>query len=163
MKATTATVSFNWNYCKAVTEILTNAVIAQQQPLIHMAPGIGSNFIIMLFFFLSFFNYLFQFALFTIQVCFFSTHSLFCKLKLFGFLCYFFRSIFNMLFTQLFFKLLHFNLFIDGFKLTVILYILTLLFIFFDQSLCFLYSFFLLLNELLDSIDLFFNTRLPCM
>ena len=39
-----------------------------------------------------------------------------------------------MFFAELYFQLLHFNFFIDRFELTVVLYILTLLLVFFDQA-----------------------------
>ena len=100
---------------------------------------------------------------FLLPVHFLCGNILFCFFKCNSFFSNFFSSIFNMFFSKLYFQLLHFNFFIDCFKFTVVFYIVTLLFIFFYQCLCFFDSFFPLLNKFSNTIDLFFNTCLACM
>src|SRR5205085_8368737 len=67
-----------------------------------------------------------------------------------------FICVFNMFFSQLYFELLHFNFLIDCLKLTAVLYILTLLFVFLYKGFCILDGILLLVNEFLDPIYFFF-------
>src|ERR1700733_4789803 len=71
-----------------------------------------------------------------------------------------FIGILDMLLSQLDFQLLHLDLLIDRFEFAAVLYILALLIVFLDQRIGLFNGLFLLIDEFLDTVDLFFHAGL---
>src|SRR5574337_266518 len=99
------------------------------------------HFVEVLLFFFGGRNNFFKLAFLCIQHTFFRRQRFLCFFQSHCFFGNFFVGIFNVFFAKLYLELLHFNFFVDCFKLTVVLYIFALLFIFFHQGLCFLDGF----------------------
>jgi len=72
-----------------------------------------------------------------------------------------FIGVFDMFFSKLHFKLLHFDFFIDRFKFTAVFHIFALLLVLLNKRLRVFDGILLLINEFLDAINFFFNTGLP--
>ena len=160
MKATATAVSLYWHNRQAIAVVFPDAVITVQKTLFYILTGSFFFFSQFFLFFLSVFNDLFQLIFLGRKVAFFCSYSFLGRLKLFCFLSNIFCSIFNVLLAKFFFQLLHLNFFIDGLKLTVVLYVVTLFFVFGNQFLCIFNPLLLLFNKLIDTIDLFFH---PCL
>src|SRR5882724_3368614 len=114
----------------------------------------------MFFLFFSSNNNLFQFVFFILENSFFCTERFLGAFQLLYFFSNFFIRIPDMFFSQLYFQLLHFDLFIDRFKLTAVFYILGLLFILFYQRFRLFHHIFLLVDKLLYAVYFLLNTCL---
>ncbi len=163
VEATTTGIPFYGNYGKTVAVTVTDFLVAGEETGFHMLFGFSGHLPEMFFFLLISSDDLFQFAFFSRQNAFFSGNILLGFFEQDGFLRNFFVGVLDMFFSQLHFQLLHFNFFVDRFELPIVLYILTLLFVFGNQGFGFLDGFTTLLNEFRHTIDFFLDTGLTGM
>src|SRR5688572_22217400 len=163
IETTTTGISFNLYNGQTIAITMTDLTVTGQQSWVNRVLCLSGHFIKMLFFLFSGSNDLFKFFLFCVQDSFLRGNCLFSFLEQHGFFCDLIGSILDVLFSELYFQLLHLDFLIDRFKLTIILYVVTLLLVFFYQSSRFFDRFLLLLNKFCNTIDLFFNTGLSCM